>query len=316
MGVTLQSQAKLEEAVKAYTKALAIKPDYAETYYNLGNILKQKGKLEGALEAYNKVISINPNYANAHYNVGVIFKEQGKLESALTAYNKALGIKPDYAEAQHMVSALTGQTTNSPPRQYIETLFDGYSKKFEQALVGNLEYKVPKLLTDIIVKEHGSSSLGSILDLGCGTGLTGLEIKDFCSHLEGIDLSKNMIELANVKNVYNKLTHTDIFEYLNNTRLCFDYFIATDVLIYVGDLSELFRLIKSKNKKNGKLAFSTEETQKPGFQLETSGRYSHSKSYIESICKKFGYSISHYSEVDLRKEKGEFLTGGLYLLSF
>ena len=180
----------------------------------------------------------------------------------------------------------------------------------------NLEYKIPKMLTDIIVKEHGGGSLGSVVDLGCGTGLTGLEIKDFCSKLEGVDLSKKMLELANAKNVYDKLVHTDILDYLANTDLCFDYFIATDVFIYVGDLKELFRLIKSRNKQNGKLAFSTEKNITEGYQLETSGRYSHSRSYIEGLCKEFNYSISYYSEVNLRKEKGTFLTGGLYLLSF
>ena len=30
MGVTLKDQGKLEEAIEAYNKALAIKPDYAE----------------------------------------------------------------------------------------------------------------------------------------------------------------------------------------------------------------------------------------------------------------------------------------------
>ena len=35
MGVTLKQQGKLDEAIGAYTKALAIKPDYAEAYLNL-----------------------------------------------------------------------------------------------------------------------------------------------------------------------------------------------------------------------------------------------------------------------------------------
>ena len=30
MGIALQEQGKLEEAIEAYNKALAIKPDYAE----------------------------------------------------------------------------------------------------------------------------------------------------------------------------------------------------------------------------------------------------------------------------------------------
>ena len=35
MGVTLQDQGKLEEAIEAYNKALAIKPDYAEAWNNI-----------------------------------------------------------------------------------------------------------------------------------------------------------------------------------------------------------------------------------------------------------------------------------------
>jgi tetratricopeptide (TPR) repeat protein len=31
MGIALQEQGKLEEAIEAYNKALAIKPDYAES---------------------------------------------------------------------------------------------------------------------------------------------------------------------------------------------------------------------------------------------------------------------------------------------
>ena len=325
MGNALKDQGKLEEAIEAYNKALAIKPKNADAYINMGNALKDQGELEKAIEAYNKALAIKPNNADAHNNMGNALKDQGKLEKAIEAYNKALAIKPDYSEAQHMVSSLTGKTTASAPRQYIENLFDGYAKKFEQSLVKNLEYTIPKMLTDIILKEHnggsilkehGGGSLGLVLDLGCGTGLTGLEIKDFCSSLKGIDLSKKMLELANAKNVYDQLSHSDIIEYLSNEELNFDYFISTDVFIYVGDLSDVFWLIKSKNKRSGKLVFSTEHTELDGFQLEKTGRYSHSKTYIEELCARFKYTISHFSMVNLRKDKGQFLTGGLYILDF
>ena len=171
-------------------------------------------------------------------------------------------------------------------------------------------------MTQLAVQKHGSGSLGSILDLGCGTGLTGVKIRDFCSNLEGIDLSSKMLEVAKTKNVYDKLDQVDIVEYLSNAELDFDYFISTDVFIYLGELSEVFRLIKAKNKKPGKLIFSTEHTEKEGFYLEKSGRYSHSTSYIKGLCKEFKFSISHFSETNLRKENGAFLIGGLYFLDF
>jgi predicted TPR repeat methyltransferase len=98
--------------------------------------------------------------------------------------------------------------------------------------------------------------------------------------------------------------------------LNFDYFISTDVFVYIGDLSDVFRLIKSSNKKGGKLAFSTEHYDGDSFFLEQSGRYSHSKKYIESLCKTFGYELRHFETQAIRKDKGEYITGGLYLLDF
>ena len=79
---------------------------------------------------------------------------------------------------------------------------------------------------------------------------------------------------------------------------------------------QIFRLIKSRNNTKGKFIFSTEHTDKDGFILEKTGRYSHSKMYIESLCKKFDYKLSYFEKINLRKDDMEFLEGGLYLLDF
>ena len=144
----------------------------------------------------------------------------------------------------------------------------------------------------------------------------GVEIKQFCEHLEGIDLSEKMLNKAKEKDVYNKLIKQDIVDYLSNATLDFDYFVSTDVFIYIGDLSDVFRLIKSRNKTGGKLAFSTEDYDGDGFFLEQSGRYSHSKKYIESLCKKFSFKLRHFETQTLRKEKNLYISGGLYPLDF
>ena len=125
-----------------------------------------------------------------------------------------------------------------------------------------------------------------------------------------------MLDKAKEKDVYHKLIKHDIVDYLSNVSLNFDYFISTDVFIYIGDLSDVFELIKSRNKTGGKLGFSTEHYDGDGFFLEKSGRYSHSKKYIESLCEKFGYTFRHFETQTLRKEADGYLTGGLYLLDF
>jgi predicted TPR repeat methyltransferase len=243
-------------------------------------------------------------------------KKLGRLEEAEASYTQAIAVKPDFIDAKHMLAALSGETTATAPRDYVERLFDNYAAKFESSLVDNLEYKIPRVITEMIIKDSKFDFLGNILDLGCGTGLFGLEIKQVCEHLEGIDLSKKMLDEAKKKDIYNKLIKEDILAYLSNASLNFDYFVSTDVFVYIGDLSDVFRLIKSRNKTGGKLAFSTEDYDGDGFFLEQSGRYSHSKKYIESLCKKFSYKLLHFETQNLRKEKNKKISGGLYLLEF
>jgi len=350
LAIILKEQSRLKEAEACYRQAIKLKPDYAEAHYNMGNTLKELGRLEEAEASYVQAITLKPDYVKAYNNLGVMLQEQGKLDEAEVSYKKAITLKPDYADFyanlgntlrdqdklleaklnykkaielkgdskkfKHIFDALTGKTTNFAPREYVEVLFDNYAINFENSLVNKLEYKTPNKIVEMIVAKNPNIQLGSVLDLGCGTGLIGDEIKKYCSNLEGVDLSKLMLEKASAKNIYDKLEHKDIVEYLSTEDLDFNYFISSDVFVYVGNLSEIFRLIKSRNKSKGKFVFSTEHTDRDGFFLEQTGRYSHSKKYIESLCNKFGYKLSHFEVVNLRKNKNKFIIGGLYFLDF
>jgi predicted TPR repeat methyltransferase len=316
LGNMLKGVRRLEEAEASCKQAIALKPDYAEAYSNLGATLQELGKLGEAEASYIRAIALKPDLAEAHFNLGNALKEQGRLDEAEASCRQAIALKPDYPSAKHILAALTGDTTATAPQDYVEGLFDNYAPKFERSLVDDLEYKIPSLIAEIIIKDSKLDLLGSIIDLGCGTGLFGEEIKQFCEHLEGVDLSEGMLDQAKEKNVYEKLIKRDIVDYLSTASMNFDYFISTDVFVYVGDLSDIFRLIKFRNKTGGKLAFSTENYDGDGFFLEQSGRYSHSKTYIDFLCKKFGYTLSHFETRPLRKEKTEFIKGGLYLLDF
>jgi predicted TPR repeat methyltransferase len=316
LGATLQELGRLDEAEASYTQAIVLKPDYTEAHNNLGVMLQEQGRLDEAEASLRQAIALIPDYAEAHNNLGITLQRLGRLEEAIASLNKAIVNRPDFADAKHMLAAFTGETTATAPRDYVEGLFDNYAAKFEGSLVDNLEYKIPKVIAEIIIKDSKFDLLGSIMDLGCGTGLFGVEINQFCKHLEGIDLSQKMLDKAKEKDVYHRLIKHDIVDYLSNASLNFDYFISTDVFIYIGDLSDVFRLIKSRNKTGGKLGFSTEDYDGDGFFLEQSGRYSHSKKYIESLCKTFGYELRHFETQALRKSKNQYISGGLYLLDF
>ena len=313
--IEFYNQGQLHLCLVATNQFLGDFPNSVFLYNIQGTINARLQQYEAAIDSYQKAIKIKPDYADAYNNLGNVLRDKGDLEGAINSYEQALKINPHKASALHMLDALTSNTTDHPPREYVTKLFDEHAREFDHILVNKLEYNIPTILRKIMTKQN-FDSFDSVLDLGCGTGLMGVELRQYAKNIEGIDLSKFMIEQAKKKNIYNKLSQFDLIEYLSKENLDFDLFVSTDVFIYVGELSEVFRLIKARNKRNGKLIFSTEHTEKKGFFLEKSGRYSHSKEYIMGLCEKFGYELLNFDKTKLRKEKNGFLLGGLYILKF
>ena len=108
MGIALKEKGDFELAIDSYKKAIEIKPDYIDAYFNMGNILKYVGDLEAAIDSYKMTLEIKPNYAEAYNNIGIALKDKGDLEAAIDSFNMALTIKPDYIEAkENLISLLT-----------------------------------------------------------------------------------------------------------------------------------------------------------------------------------------------------------------
>jgi Tfp pilus assembly protein PilF len=90
---------RLIDALASYDRALALRPDHAETLSNRGNALKDLKRFAEALASYDGALAIRPDYAEAHYNRGITLKELKRLPEALASYDRAVAIRPDYAEA-------------------------------------------------------------------------------------------------------------------------------------------------------------------------------------------------------------------------
>ena len=141
LAVVLQEQGDVFNAAKAYQKAILINPDYCEAHYNLGNALRHQGMLGEAIVSYKKALLLNSDYVDAHNNIGAILADQKKFDEAITAFKQALLIEPNNSQAKHLMSSLQGETTNTAPKEYVESLFDDYANRFDEALVEKLEYQ-------------------------------------------------------------------------------------------------------------------------------------------------------------------------------
>ena len=197
LGIIQKDLGRLEQAESNYRRAIFLNPDFPQAHNNLGNILKQSGRLDEAEANYKKAIDLSVDDLASHLNLANVLLEKGKFDEAILSYKIVLQIDPDHVSALYHFSALNGERPLSAPRAYVENLFDEFAFKFDKSLVNDLEYKIPQFIAELIIKNYQSKSLGSVLDLGCGTGLTGAEIKKYCTYLEGIDVSAQMLEQAN-----------------------------------------------------------------------------------------------------------------------
>jgi predicted TPR repeat methyltransferase len=92
---------KTDEAIAAYRRAIAHKPDYAEAHKNLGNALYHTGQLDDAIAAYRDAIAVRPEHPEAHCNLGAALKDKGLLAEAIAACRRAIALRPDYPEAHN-----------------------------------------------------------------------------------------------------------------------------------------------------------------------------------------------------------------------
>src|SRR5262249_54139309 len=86
---------QLEEAVRHYTAALALRPKNAFVCLNLGAVLINQGKWDAALTVFSKALELKPDLAFAHNNVGLVLRHQGKIEEAEAALRHAIKLLPD-----------------------------------------------------------------------------------------------------------------------------------------------------------------------------------------------------------------------------
>ena len=124
-----------------------------------------------------------------------------------------------------------------------------------------------------------------------------------------------MIIKAKKKKIYDEIFHDDATNFLQNTSRKFDLFISTDVFIYVGKLDQIFSIISLRCNPNAKFCFSVESCNDRNFKLLKSARYAHSKTYIESLAKRYNFNILAFKKTTIRFELKKSLGGYLFLLT-
>jgi len=352
LGLIYQNEERIDEAEKEYRIALKHNPAHTKALVNLSNILRARDDLPAALAALKQALVHHPDRADLHYNFGIILIDMKQYHDAERSFKDALKIKPDYGLAHtrlgdlyrlagnregselhyrqsidlntedkdyaaYMLAALgTSNIPTKSPANYVRDQFDNYAERFDRHLVDELGYKVPEYLYQAVhLTLRNTAKTYNIIDLGCGTGLCGPLFRDIASHLTGIDLSKKMINKAHKRGVYDVLHTGEIVEFLRLKNRTYDIILATDVFVYIGDLSDIFNVCEQALTLGGLFAFSIEVSNNdPSYTLNTSGRYSQTPRYIHELIDTTGFTEIQSHNVTLRHENNIPVNGQIFVL--
>jgi predicted TPR repeat methyltransferase len=342
---------ELADAEARYREALAIAPEHFGVLTLLGLLLVEREDADGAIDMLERARDVAPDFAPVQLAIGSAYAAAGHDELAVVAMEtavkldttstlplerlakhhitarrprEAIGVlrrilrrDPSHAHARFLLAGLTedkasAAVVESPPAELIADLFDTYAPRFDQHLVEALRYDVPKSLAALVAAPAERS--WRVLDLGCGTGLAGVEVRAYARTLIGSDLSPRMIARARAREIYDELHVEDLAATLARERDV-DLVIAADVFIYVGALHATFVACATALRPAGLLAFSVERSANEDVVLQQTLRYAHSEAYVRTLAGTHGFAVERAEPTVLRVDSDEQpVHGMLYLL--
>ncbi len=269
------------------------------------------------------------HYAPGWFLLGEAREAMGEPAAARAAYERALELDPaDRLGAGLHVVRLGGRlpegagaggragfggTSFGMSEAYVRTLFDQYADRFDAALA-RLGYRGPELidaaLADACAALARPYAFGRGLDLGCGTGLVAARLADHVGALEGVDLSPNMIALAQRRGVYERAVAGEMVAFLKERPAeDVDLVFAGDAFCYLDDLGPILTESARVLEPGGLLAFTVETHEGAGILLRDTLRFAHAQTYVVAALDAAGLALVSCTARSTRTEKEQPVPG-------
>ncbi len=305
------------EAGALYQQAIEINESFSPAYVGRGKVFQQMKKYDEALSNFKRAFELNPQNIEALMNIGDSFRMKGQTDAAEAAYNDILAIAPENAQAKfHLAAVQDAPAPAKPDGDYVKRLFDEFAVNFDKSL-NDVSYDAPQQLLELVRQYIPNASEASldILDMGCGTGLSGLQFKPMAKSLKGIDISPRMLSAASKRGIYDELEENEILTALVRHQNDIDIAVSADTFPYFGDLESVFLAVTSALRTQGLFMFTVETHDgDEDYLLGQTVRYSHSRHYIEGLAKRRGLELLTCNDTVYRKESGKDVDGLVVVL--
>ncbi len=98
-GHTLRRLGQDDESMRSFAQALRQTPESADAWLGLAAVLHTTGRLTEESEAYDKVLALHPRLVEAWINKGAALHELKEYAAAIACYEKILALRPEHAAA-------------------------------------------------------------------------------------------------------------------------------------------------------------------------------------------------------------------------
>ena len=114
--------------------------------------------------------------------------------------------------ALHLLKGAYSLSSPDDNRKY----YEGFAPFYDGVFVKDLGYTYPSVVANLLVEKVKID--GTICDIGCGTGLVASEIKKKVPNavIDGVDISKEMIQISREKNIYRSLLELNLEDTLDH----------------------------------------------------------------------------------------------------
>ena len=247
---------------------------------------------EEAYAAYLEATALDPENGCAWRQLGNLLRGAGRLAEASECFSRAIAAGDDRALNGFFLSACgVGPVAPRAPAGFVVSLYDQYAARFDEHLVQELGYRAPQVLTELITADR-SAAFESALDLGCGSGLLGLQLAPHAGRIDGVDLSAEMLAKATQTGVYDRLTLADLQQHLQTSAQRYDLVACCDSFIYIGDLQAVFAGVRRVLDAQGHFAFTVESCEAElGYDLLPTLRFAHSEAFIRRLAAAQGLTV-------------------------
>ena len=100
LGTALSKVNEADEALAACERAIEIRPGLAEAHNARGLLLGEASRPLEAIESFDRAIAINPEFGAAYGNRGAMLKRLDRFDEALASLDRAVEVKPGAAVLQ------------------------------------------------------------------------------------------------------------------------------------------------------------------------------------------------------------------------